>query len=361
MMYPVVVLLFVGSAALFMMWLRRRRVVAQPNNGSVPLTLSLGDRMKAYERQMEQALDPSLPVVARLDGHSFSKFTSGMTQPFDRRFTLAMIMTTEDLMKQSRARVAYCQSDEITLVFFPTKTVEGTYQAYDFNGRLVKLASLLSSFAGVRFGHHLREILRDPQYGSDVGVHFIGKEVLVRDAAGELAPKPTMASAIDKAHFDARIFQVPTVEEAVNCIFWRNAHDCVRNVVSKVGQFHFGHKAMHKKDTRTKLRLLSELAGGDPIPRLHPAITFGCFFKMAKAEVENSDHVKFDRKRVFRFSTLMTALKETMPVWKVLLQEKTLPMDLNPEWKAAVIERQVTLFSNQIVESPQKRREEESE
>lgn len=316
--------------------------------------LSLGDRMKSYERAMETELDAGLPVLARLDGHGFSKFTAGMSQPFDRRFTLAMALTTEDLMRQSRARTAYCQSDEITLVFFPTRTKEGTWQNYDFNGRVQKLATLLSSFASVRFGHHLREILRDPEYAVDVEVYFQGKGHRIRNPDSEKPLAPKMIASIEKAHFDARIFQVPTVEEAVNCLFWRNAIDCVRNTVSKVGSFHFGHKAMHKTNTGSKLKMLSELSGGDPMTLLHPAITYGCFFKTIKTEEETTEHVKYSRNRVFRFSTLMTALKETMPVWRVLFQEKTLPVDVDPRWRA-VIDRPITLYSNRLVETPKKK------
>lgn len=35
-----------------------------------------GDRMKTYERLSESQLIPNLPIVVRLDGKSFSKYTS---------------------------------------------------------------------------------------------------------------------------------------------------------------------------------------------------------------------------------------------------------------------------------------------
>jgi hypothetical protein len=145
----------------------------------------LGDRMKDYEREFESTLDPSKPFVARLDGHAFSKFTSGLQQPFDRRFTLAMIMTMDDLLRQFQARTGYCQSDEITLVFVPTATETGTFRPYDFTGRVMKLSTLMSGFASARFQFHMRSIIADPSYGADVAVQAGGGAHIVRDITDE--------------------------------------------------------------------------------------------------------------------------------------------------------------------------------
>ena len=57
---------------------------------------ALGDRMKLYEsRETERFLMPKLPVVARMDGNTFSKFTRGMDQPYDLRLRAAMLATRE--------------------------------------------------------------------------------------------------------------------------------------------------------------------------------------------------------------------------------------------------------------------------
>lgn len=241
---------------------------------------SLGDRMKRYERSFEQHVRPNEPIVARLDGHGFSKFTASLTQPFDRRFTLAMVMTTQDLVAHYNARTGYCQSDEITLVFAPTPgKEEGTWQPYAFNGRVVKIASLLSAYATARFGHHLRNIVADPAYGAAVAVRSSGRVEVLRDAASEKLLTTRLAEFIDEAHFDGRVFQVPNIQEVVNCVFWRNAYDCVRNVVSKVAAFHLGNKACHKKSTVQKLAMLEDVPGAAP-RLLHPAITVGCFVKV---------------------------------------------------------------------------------
>jgi tRNA(His) 5'-end guanylyltransferase len=45
--------------------------------------------------EFEQKLDKTKFTVFRLDGHSFSRFTSCFTKPFDSGFTTAMKKTAE--------------------------------------------------------------------------------------------------------------------------------------------------------------------------------------------------------------------------------------------------------------------------
>lgn len=55
---------------------------------------ALGDRLKAYEEAAEGArLDVTLPIYARIDGRSFSKFTRSLARPYDKRLSDAMIAT----------------------------------------------------------------------------------------------------------------------------------------------------------------------------------------------------------------------------------------------------------------------------
>ena len=50
------------------------------------MTDELGDRMKLYERATDARLMRRLPVIARLDGRSFSKFTAKAEKPFSSLF-----------------------------------------------------------------------------------------------------------------------------------------------------------------------------------------------------------------------------------------------------------------------------------
>ncbi|KAJ4381853.1 hypothetical protein N0V86_003219 [Didymella sp. IMI 355093] len=142
----------------------------------------LAVRMKQYEASFDFSLPSDSPIVLRLDGHTFSRFTNHFCRPFDQRIHDAMIATSTDLLKYfPAATVAYTQSDEITLVF-PTG-VQG------FNDRIQKLSSLAASYCSVRFNAHLVAFLA------------VKPEPKVKDSAFD---------KLGTAHFDARFFAVPT-------------------------------------------------------------------------------------------------------------------------------------------------------
>jgi tRNA(His) 5'-end guanylyltransferase len=66
---------------------------------------SFGDRMKGYEaHETSRRFLPGLPVYARIDGRSFSKFTKGMRRPFDERMTHAMVKATRHLVDARNRR-----------------------------------------------------------------------------------------------------------------------------------------------------------------------------------------------------------------------------------------------------------------
>lgn len=106
-----------------------------------------------------------------------------------------MVATASDLLMHfSEATLAYTQSDEITLTF-----PDGLK---DFRGRVQKIVSIAAGFASTRFNYHLSNL-----------------------------QSPTWKMGV--AHFDARVFNVPTIAELVNCLIWRCRYDCRRN--SKAG------------------------------------------------------------------------------------------------------------------------------
>lgn len=176
---------------------------------------------KSYEAATEQKLMPGLPVVARLDGRAFSNFTSGLERPFDTVFSKCMEDTAAFLVERMQAAVAYRQSDEITLVW-PN---QAPGQAVMFDGRVLKLATTLSSMASVKFNHLLMEHL-----------------------PAHAAKMPT---------FDARVFQYPTLELAAENLLWRET-DAMRNSIANLAYVRFGHSAIHGVGIGEKLRRLRE-------------------------------------------------------------------------------------------------------
>ena len=174
-----------------------------------------GDRMKAYEAiETGRTIGAQHPVCVRIDGRAFSTFTRGMRRPFDERMSAAMINTAKRLVEKTLPRIAYTQSDEISLIYLGAEGAEPM-----FGGKQHKITSVLASMAASAF------------------------QVEIRRAFGEAGND--MAERLP--HFDARTFELPSVSEAANVILWR-AMDARKNAVSMATRAHYSTKAMHGKD-----------------------------------------------------------------------------------------------------------------
>lgn len=179
-----------------------------------------GNRMKAYEAvETARKLDPMLPIYARIDGRSFSRFTRGMDRPFDARMTEAMVETTKYLVHETHARIGYTQSDEISLVWLADSPESDVL----FSGKVQKMVSVLASMTAAKFAR-----VCPPGYEDRM------------------------------PHFDCRVFQLPSQEEAANAFLWR-AMDARKNAISMVAQSRFSHKKLHGQDQKAMLAMLKEI------------------------------------------------------------------------------------------------------
>jgi tRNA(His) 5'-end guanylyltransferase len=173
---------------------------------------SLGDRMKEYEvRETERRLLPMLPIYARIDGRSFSRFTRGMGRPFDLGMCEAMTSTTKHLIEHTHARIGYTQSDEISLVWL----TDDAKSEMLFSGKVQKMSSILAGLATAAF---TRAILD--------------------------GPLASYASRLP--HFDARVFQLPNRTEAANVFLWREL-DATKNAISMAARSMCSHKELQGK------------------------------------------------------------------------------------------------------------------
>lgn len=189
--------------------------------------------MKQYEASFDHTLPPDSPIILRLDGHGFSKFTAHFCRPFDQRIHDAMMATCADLLHYfPQATIAYTQSDEITLVF-----PEGV-QSY--NDRVQKLSSIAASYCSVNFNRHLMECVRRQP------------EPPVKDSAYQ---------KLGTAFFDARLFAVPTVEEALNNLLWRCRNDAIRNSVSAFARSMYSPTQMNGKRTSDLIEMMRREKG----------------------------------------------------------------------------------------------------
>jgi tRNA(His) 5'-end guanylyltransferase len=171
---------------------------------------NLGDRMKMYEQSKAgERLMPLLPICVRLDGKNFSKFTKSFKRPFDERFHAAMQFVTQRMVKESGAIVGYTQSDEISLILYKPNIDSQVF----FDGKLQKIVSVLSSMATLFFQEAL--------------------EIYLPEIKNKFAL------------FDCRAWSVPTKEEAINTLVWREI-DATKNSVSMAARCYFSHKELHK-------------------------------------------------------------------------------------------------------------------
>lgn len=172
--------------------------------------MEIGDRMKLYEGQeSDRKLIPLLPVMVRLDGKAFHTWTSDLEKPFSTALQLWMQNTTRSLMQATSAKVGYTQSDEITLLLYSQDIRKQIY----FDGKIQKLTSVISSMCTAHFNHMVYH---------------------------------SFAYSRPLAFFDCRVWNVPNLTEAANCILWR-MQDAERNGVQMLGRAHFSHNQLLNK------------------------------------------------------------------------------------------------------------------
>ena len=108
---------------------------------------TLDKQMRRFEQSLDRTMLEDIYVVARLDGHGFTRLTKKewhLEKPFDIKFRDAMIETTRHLMDCGfRIIYGYTQSDEISLLFHLNEET--------FNRKERKLISILAAEASVAF------------------------------------------------------------------------------------------------------------------------------------------------------------------------------------------------------------------
>ena len=176
--------------------------------------ITFGDRMKMYEKaESGRRFMPLLPVYARIDGRSFSRFTKGFNCPYDERMTKAMVETTKYLVNETNALIGYTQSDEISLAWYSDSIDSQIF----FDGKIQKMVSVLAAMTSVKFNKCCQM-------------------TMLKTAADRLMPV-----------FDCRVFQLPNKMEATNALLWRE-QDATKNAISMAARSMFGHKQLMGKN-----------------------------------------------------------------------------------------------------------------
>jgi tRNA(His) guanylyltransferase len=179
---------------------------------------ALGDRMKACERMTKSTLPRHCAAILRVDGRAFHTYTRSL-KANDPNMMSAMLSAAVALCEEIQgARMAYTQSDEISVLVNPWSSPNS--QAW-FGGDAQKIVSVSASIAAASVTVSAMEFMR--------GINY--------------------------AHFDARVFTLPT--EWVNDYFvWRQL-DANRNALNGHAQEHFSARQLHSvkvADVREMLR-----------------------------------------------------------------------------------------------------------
>lgn len=171
------------------------------------------ETLAVYSKWLEKNFSPEvmiplLPVIIRLDGNNFSKWTKNLNKPFDEGFSNLMIETTKFLVKETNSIVGYTQSDEITLILYSDDINKSIYN----DGKKQKILSKLTSNCSNFFNSQVSKYL---------------------------------PSQNNIANFDCRIYQVPTLSDACSQLLWRE-NDATKNSISMLAQNMFSYNDLLK-------------------------------------------------------------------------------------------------------------------
>lgn len=110
------------------------------------------------------SIDVSKPYILHICGYNFHAFRQGFHQPYDPIFQQAMVLTMNDLLLAFQACTGHTHMFDIVLVFDRHRS------------RLTmdpeRLLTMYTSYATVRFNHHMAEQIQNPFY---VGSYPPGK------------------------------------------------------------------------------------------------------------------------------------------------------------------------------------------
>jgi tRNA(His) guanylyltransferase len=210
--------------------------------------MDLAERIKAYESEETRRVIPSgNPIIIRVDGHGFSKFTKKLNKPFDKNFLYAMEEMTKEIVGNTTACIGYTQSDEATFILRNDNNLN-TF----FGARVMKLTGI---FAGLATGAFYKHAIK---------------------FWPELCEKQTPT-------FDAKVFGVPSLIEAYNSVLSREL-DATKNAISMLASHYFSHKSLLKKNGEEKIQRLIDEVGID-FNQLPDRIKRGVFVRNMPKEV----------------------------------------------------------------------------
>lgn len=223
------------------------------------LAETLSDRMKEYESNTQTKLIKKLPVIIRLDGRSFSKFTKGFEKPFDLEISDIFQKVSLELRKDiENAKFIYSQSDEISILLTDwdsNKQEAGGRIDTWYDYRIQKIVSVASAVATAEFNKciYARMLeLKELEESASIKGNTVYKEMCAKKYN-------LLSKKLFKAVFDARVFNLP-VDEVVNYFIYRQ-QDALRNSISSFARAFYSTKQLVGVSNPEKIEMVKKEFG----------------------------------------------------------------------------------------------------
>jgi len=206
----------------------------------------IGMRMKHdYEDRYRFELTRRVPVIIRIDGRSFHSFCKNLARPYDMVFKFSMWETAKALCEEIMgAKIAYVQSDEISILVLDYSNKIGTAAYFDYN--VQKISSVTAAYATMAFNKAFSENVAEMYSQIDTQNSKIMK--VYHDIYGK---------CLYKATFDSRVFNIPE-KEVCNYFIWRQL-DATRNSIQMSARCVFSQKELQNISTKKlQYKMLTE-------------------------------------------------------------------------------------------------------
>lgn len=257
-------------------------------------TASLPNRMQSYESKTT-SLHVHTPIIVRINGCKFFKFTEGFIRPFDVLVNSSIEATTKDLVTRYSAVTGYTHSDEIIIIISPWDKASNNWK---FKDNIQYVISTIAAYTTMRFNYHLHQFIE--QY-----LLTPGDNIKYRNALKERQPSG--------AYFTANMFTIPNRIEVYNYIKWRMsiAIDISKYVFARA--YCIPTKLRNKSDTE-KVNYCLQTTGKNWY-QLDDRFKYGVFIKWEyyykPLKVTNYPNPKpAKRTRIMEFSKNITSYSE---------------------------------------------------
>ena len=218
--------------------------------------LTLKDRMKALQAERDYRLDDDSYILCHIDGRAFSKMIKKKFRlPFDDEFMRMMDDTASYVCANVQgAKLAYVQSDEITIVITNFKVEDGEVLKGSsfFDYRLCKLQSIIASLATAKFN----QLYTLRMLGMDSDKSF----------NQQLSEMPFI-------QFDCKCWDVKEYNDMFAWFKFRQ-NDCIRNSKQQFAQAYCPHKELLNKNADEQVAYC-KLKTGKDWTELHGKYKYG--------------------------------------------------------------------------------------